>query len=394
MKHCRVSTLRRSILHNSLCSKVLNADEDIFLVGGYIRDLLIKGTRSKDIDFVARRNVHSIVNNVSASLGGRVVELRKERMLRVVLAGGITLDFSRMQGDIGEDLGSRDFTINAMAWSPATGLIDPTGGLRDINKRVLRAISGQNLKNDPVRLIRAYRFASELEMTVSGATRGLIRQLAGKINESATERITLEFFKLLNSEKPSKALGQVLSDGILRHIIPLSNSKLRSNIKSISSLDGIVEKTHVKYILREFSQGLSIRGLLRLERLMIGAEPDNALFTLSADIRKRLQDTDRLFMEFRKINKVNKYKRFELFSDARESARDLLLLTGNKALLDELKRFERIQTRGLIGADEIMATAGIGSGPRLGRLIQEMKRLQFSGELKTKQAARRWLAQR
>jgi tRNA nucleotidyltransferase/poly(A) polymerase len=394
MKHCEVPRLRRKILRNPLCSKVLSANKDVYLVGGYLRDLIIRGVHSKDIDFVARKNVRSIVNYVSATFGGRVVELRKERMLRVILAGGTTVDFSRMKGDIEEDLGGRDFTINAMAWSPATGLIDPNCGLRDIEKGVISAISGQNLKDDPLRLLRAYRFAAELEMTVSKATRGLIRPLAGKIRKSATERITLEFFKLLNSENPSKALAEALSDGVLMHIIPLSVNRLRNNIKSISSLDNIVKKTHERHILKEFSQGLSMRGLLRLERLMLGAEPDKALFSLSADIRKRLRDTDRFYGEYKKINKVNKYKVFELFSAAGESAGDLLLLTGHTALLADLKRFERIQTRGLIGAEEIMTITGLGSGPRLGRVIREMKRLQFAGELSTRQAARRWLSSR
>ncbi len=391
MKHCEVPSLRRSILSNPLCSKVLNSHKDVYLVGGYLRDLIVRGIRSKDIDFVAGKNVRSLANNVAATFGGRVVELRKERMLRVVLAGGTTLDFSKMHGDIEEDLSERDFTINAMAWSPAIGLIDPTGGLRDVAKGIIKATSGRNMINDPVRLLRAYRFAAELEMTVSRATRGLIRPLAGKIRESAIERITLEFFKFLNSGNPSKALGQALSDGVLMQIIPLSFNKLKNNIKSISSLDSIVKKTHERQILKEFSQGLSYGGILRLERLMIGADPDKSLFALSVDIRKRLDDTNRLFRQYMTINKSNKYDMFELFYIAGESAGDLLILTGNPALMEELKRFEKIQDKGLMNAVEIMKITGIGSGPRIGSLIREMKRLQFTGELNTRRAARKWL---
>jgi tRNA nucleotidyltransferase/poly(A) polymerase len=299
-----------------------------------------------------------------------------------------------MQGTIEEDLSNRDFTINSMAWSPATGLIDPYGGLKDIRHGVVRAVSSQNLKNDPLRLVRAYRFSAELEMSVSRATRGLIRPLARKIRASAPERITLEFFKLLSSENPSKALTEALSDGVLNQIIPLSFNKLKSSIKSISSLDINVKKVHERLILKEFSQGLSIRGLHRLERLMIGAELDKALFSLSTDIRKRLEDTGRLYGEFKKINKMNKYNRFELFSAAGESAGDLLVLAGQVELLGDLKRFKKIQDRGLIGAEEVMKISGIGSGPGLGRVLRDMKRLQFAGELRTRQAARRWLANR
>jgi tRNA nucleotidyltransferase/poly(A) polymerase len=392
MKHCEVPRLRKKILRNPLCSKVFTADKDVYLVGGYLRDLIIKGIHSKDLDFVARKNVRPAVNNVAAALGGRVVELRKERMLRVVLESGTTLDFSKMQGTIEEDLGSRDFTLNAMAWSPVAGLIDPNGGLSDIKKGVIRAVSAQNLNSDPLRLLRAYRFAAELEMRVSRTTRGLIRPLARKIRASAPERITLELFKLLSSENPSKALGEALSDGVLTQIIPLSITKLRSNIKSISTLDSILEKTHKRYILKEFSQGLSIRGLLRLEQLMMGANMADSLLSVSTDIRKRLENTGRLYGEFNKINKMNKYNLFELFSAAGAAAWDLLILTGKTRLLADLNRFNRIQAGGLLGAEEIMAISGMGSGPGLGRLIKDMKRLQFAGELPTRQAARRWLA--
>jgi tRNA nucleotidyltransferase/poly(A) polymerase len=394
MKHCEVPRLRKKILRNPLCSKVFSVDKDVYLVGGYLRDLIIKGIHSKDLDIVARKNVRPVVNNVAAALGGRIVELRKERMLRVVLESGTTLDFSKMQGTIEEDLGGRDFTINAMAWSPAAGLIDPNGGLSDIKKGIIRAVSVQNLNSDPLRLLRAYRFAAELEMRIPRATRGLIRPLAKKIRASAPERITLEFFKLLNSENPSKALGEALSDGVLAQIIPLSINKLRSNIKLIPSIDRTVKKTRLRYIQKEFSQGLSTRGLLRLEQLMMGANMADSLLSVSSDIRKRLEDTGRLYGEFNEINKMNKYNMFELFSAAGESAGDLLVLTGQVELLGDLKRFKRIQDRGLLGAEEIMEISGIGSGPRLGRVLRDMKRLQFAGELRTRQAARRWLANR
>ena len=64
-------------------------------MGGYLRDLVIKDTHSKDLDYVAGKNIRRLVNSVSKALGGRVVELRKERMLRVVLPGGVTLDFGQ-----------------------------------------------------------------------------------------------------------------------------------------------------------------------------------------------------------------------------------------------------------------------------------------------------------
>ncbi len=383
--------LRRRILGNRLVTGVLGRGDDIHIVGGYVRDLLCRGTHSRDIDFVVKKGLRKLARHIAQELGGTAVELRRERMIRVALEGGATLDFSLMQGRIDEDLAKRDFTVNALAWSPASGLIDPLNGLRDIEKGIIRAVSRQSLRSDPLRALRAYRFSAELSWPIEQKTRQLIRAMSSRLARCASERITLEFFKLLNSETPEKALGEALSDGVLKQIIPLNNNKLALNIKLLSKLRGKLEKSHLKYYLREYSQGLDRRGLLRLDLLMLGADADDARLSLSRSISRHLHITGRLYERFREIHRMSPPEAFELFSEADEAVYDLLVLAGrNGRLRAEADRFFRLQKKPIASAEEIASVTG-ATGPRLGRLIRELRRLQFEGAVKRKRDALGWL---
>lgn len=382
--------LRKKILHDPLIRAVFSLSSDVYLVGGYIRDLLARNARSKDLDFVTGKGLRALVNAVSETLKGRVVELGKEQMIRVCIKDW-NLDFSRLSGHIEEDLRERDFTINAMAWSPSTGLLDPLGGLNDIKQHVIRGISKKNFEHDPVRLLRAYRFSAELSWPIYRGTRRVLKTMPERIKHSAPERITLEFFKLLNSEDPSGALRTALRDGLLQVIISLSYRKLYENIQSISLIGKNLEKLPERYVLKEFSQGLSYRGLLRLERLLLGPDMKKTLLRLSRLTAKRLETVQRLYGDFRGLAGMGKGEVFGLFEDSGDALMDLLVLSGNTDFMEEEKRFLRISKKGILSSEEIMETTGLGPGRKLGQTIKEMKRRQFEGRIRSKDEASRWL---
>jgi tRNA nucleotidyltransferase/poly(A) polymerase len=383
---------KRKILRGRACSAVFGMCPDAYLVGGYLRDLSRRGGRSKDIDFVYAGDFHGLAVSVAGELGGKVVELKAEQLTRVVLADGSTIDFSLMEGDILKDLGGRDFTMNAMAWSPGSGLLDPFGGLGDIDGRLVRALSSDNMRADTVRLLRAYRFSAELGFAIEGRTRSIGKALAGGLGKAASERITLEFFKLLNSGAPREALGMSLADGLLGAIIPLSFNKLRANIKSFSNIERNIKKLHEIFYMREFSQGLSVRGLLRLERLMIGSRQLPERLSLSNDIAGRLQVSGRLYGAFSEIDMSDSRGLFELFYETGDASLDLLVVSGRMELLGELKRFQRIQKKPLVKTEEVMELTGVGSGPELGRILKDLSKLRFSREIRGRRDAARWLS--
>jgi tRNA nucleotidyltransferase/poly(A) polymerase len=389
----KMTHLGRKILSSPINARVFSAGRNVYLVGGYIRDLINRGVHSKDRDFVVSRGLRPVVDGVSKALGGTVVELRKEHIVRVARKGGITLDFSRMQGDIGSDLVKRDFTVNALAWSPETGLLDLLGGLKDLSKGVVRGISKANFTEDPLRLIRAYRFAGENAWRIDADTRRIIRGMHGQMRRPAFERITLEVFKLLNSREPSEALKEALMDGVLGEIIPLSFNRLCDNIKLISTVDAKLNTfPHINYF-KEFSQGLSMLGLLRLEGLTNGADLKGVRMSFSREILKRVATANELLEEFRVLDFRDRGTVFDLLWKADEASPDLSLLSGNGGRMEEFRKFLRIKNRGLISSHEIMAITGLGSGPKLGRTIYEMKRLEFQGMIKRKSDALRHLGQ-
>lgn len=378
--------LERTIFRNPLNKIVFSSSKAVYLVGGYLRDLVMHGVHSKDLDYAAGKNLSGLVKKVSAISGGTVVRLKQEHLLRVCLRDGTVLDFTALDRDIGKDLSGRDFTINALAWSPASGLIDRHGGLGDIKKGIIRAIAGDNLLSDPLRMLRAYRFSGELSFGIEPATRAFIRTHAGRLRMAARERITLEFIKLLNSGDSIKALKMALADGILGQIISLSRRELERNIKLISEVEGILKNLPERYHFKGRPQGLTYKGLLRLEGMLLDSKKH--MLSLGKEVYKRAQKVTELYGKF---DRPGRKHMFDLFEEASDSLNDILILSGKTTHLKDAERFRRIKGRGILSAYEIMAISGVSSGPKLGRIIREMKRLQFDGVLRHKSKARAWL---
>ncbi len=137
-----------------------------FIVGGTVRDIII-GIPPKDIDIVTLDDPKQLAQEIAANCRRRIIELGKPGMkIFRIVAENQTYDIAPANGkSIEEDLNKRDFTINAMAISldKANGnakIIDPHNGQNDLNHKIIRMISSDNLKADPVRMLRAYRIGS------------------------------------------------------------------------------------------------------------------------------------------------------------------------------------------------------------------------------------------
>jgi len=129
----------------------------------------------------------------------------------------------RMGQSIEEDLGHRDFTMNAMAYDKDRRIfLDPYEGRRDLTRRLVRAVRDpkDRFLEDPVRLIRAIRFATELGFRVETRTMETIAMMAEELKTVAPERIREEFMKILMSQKPSRGLNLMFKTGLLKQIIP------------------------------------------------------------------------------------------------------------------------------------------------------------------------------
>ncbi len=386
----KTDDIREVLLSHPLVSRIVGVKKEVFLVGGYLRDLL-RGVASRDIDFVVNGDPADIVPTIFPDGEGSVIAFRDTLLVRVVV-GDTTVDFTELKGEIEDDLSRRDFAVNAIAWSPERGLIDPLGGIGDIGRGRLRCISEKNFAADPVRLLRAYRFTAELGWTIDRRTRGIIRKLKQLIKVPATERITLEFHKLLNQEGCLNALQQALKDGLLVEIIALNSSQLRENVKALSRLNSFLNK--IPEAMRSdldqvFSQGLSFVGLLRAGQLLYGSDIHRCNLRLSRPIQKRLVVTMKLLDAYMKEAVLSDSRIFDLFAEAGDALRDIALLTRKMSFLRKAERF--LQISPVLAAEEVMRVTGLESGPELGRVLRGMKKLQFLGKIKSKKDAMKWL---
>lgn len=194
-----------------------------YLVGGSIRDFFTKKCEFCDRD-ISIKGAENFARKLANKFDATFIELDNEnKIYRIVLKDKINfLDISEMQGNsIEDDLKRRDFTINAIAYDLSNEkFIDVTGGLNDLKNKVLRHIDDKNFEEDPLRVLRAFRFYS---MTGFEMTEELVKALKKYMPLAlvpAKERINYEIMKLFGGDYASSALLKMDELGLLEKIIP------------------------------------------------------------------------------------------------------------------------------------------------------------------------------
>ncbi len=212
-----------------------------YVVGGYVRDLLLQRP-SKDIDFVTEGSGVELAQAVAEKLGKKTsLAVFATYGTAQVKRGALELEFvgARKEsyhedsrnpevepGSLADDIARRDFTINAMALSVTPDsfgmLIDNYDGIRDLNDRIIRTPLAPDItfSDDPLRMMRAIRFASQLDFTIHPDTLDAITRNAERIRIITTERITTEIQKIMASPRPSVGWDLFLKTGLLRIILP------------------------------------------------------------------------------------------------------------------------------------------------------------------------------
>ena len=212
----------------------------LYMVGGTVRDGLLQRGQSSDADLTTDARPDEIKRLVASTHPSAVV-LVGERFGTVRLhyeENIVEITTFRTErynpesrkpevcfGDrLEEDLLRRDFTINAMARDPLNGyIIDPFGGKQDLEAHILRAVGNEPDKRfdeDPLRLLRAVRFAAQLGFSLEEETRRSIERQASKLQKISRERIRDEMNKLLLSSHPARGLDLLVELDLMRWIIP------------------------------------------------------------------------------------------------------------------------------------------------------------------------------
>ena len=211
-----------------------------YIVGGAIRDILL-GLEPKDIDFTTNipyetlKDLFSEYNPKETGKSFGVLRIRVNEIdyeiakfrednyeekdgLKIVPEEN-KVDFV---DDIKEDLARRDFSINAMAYNEADGIVDLYNGQKDIENKVINFVGNaeERIIEDPLRILRAFRFMSRLGFSLSENTIEAIKKQKDLLKSIPEERITTEFSKLLLGENVKNTLTAMKDTGVLELIIP------------------------------------------------------------------------------------------------------------------------------------------------------------------------------
>jgi len=228
----RFESLRKSNIIQIIYKLAQERKEEVYLVGGAVRDFLLGRPLGKDFDFVVPGDAAGLAKEVARQMQGTAFLLDDAfGTWRVVIKkaeGKSEADFCvRQGGDILADLRQRDFTINSLAirlpdifQTEKPLVIDPLGGLSDLRKGILRANSEDSLRQDPLRMLRAYRFAYALGLKIDEETVKAIGRNQKLIHRSAGERVRGEFFAALHENRAAHFLRDLYQTGLLPELFP------------------------------------------------------------------------------------------------------------------------------------------------------------------------------
>ncbi len=217
-------------------------DLETYVIGGYVRDYLLNRGESKDIDVVAVGSGIDLANKVSKLLPGKPkVVIYKTYGTAMLKSAGIELEFvgarkesysedsrnpSVEYGSLEDDQNRRDFTINALALSlnesDYGNLLDPFNGFEDLQKKIIRTPLDPDItySDDPLRMLRAIRFATQLDFQIEQQSLDAIGRNATRIEIISRERIIDEINKILMADQPSKGFALLHKTGLLPLIFP------------------------------------------------------------------------------------------------------------------------------------------------------------------------------
>ncbi|MFW6112979.1 MAG: HD domain-containing protein [Thermodesulfobacteriota bacterium] len=249
----------------------------VFLVGGTVRELALGG-RTPDLDLAVSQQTLELAQELARALGGTYVLLDEAERTARVVAGGDLLDLAEFRGpSLEEDLRGRDFTINALALDLAAllagepvELIDPGGGRADLAAGQVRMVAAANLEADPLRLLRAYRFAATHGFTVTPDTAAAIQARASALTRVAGERVHYELLQLLAAPRAAPVLRELDRVGLLTRIFP-----------ELLDMKGVPQDGY--HHLNVFEH--SLEAVAQLEEVL--AAPERFLGGLAAEIRRQ-----------------------------------------------------------------------------------------------------------
>jgi len=361
---------------------------------------------------------------VAKNLKGQYFGFKKENINQrrnviytaIVPFGGETyrLDISHFE-DLLEDLKERDFTINAIAINLHDfvrgnfAIIDPFGGREDLRRKLIRAVDFGNLIEDPLRMLRAYRFRQSLDFRIEPTLRDFIRKNAGLIKTVSKERIVGELLKATEYPRSHRFFYFLCKDLLLENLFSLKFRKpftefLRSLKELERFLDGegftkLEENFGRRTFLGEFSEKSALKWLLFFFSQPYEVAKKNIKnYPFGSEFESYVLKTYEGFEELGKLNTTDVeglYLFLERFKNFLKPIGVLAYIENKQNKFNEildfyLNRFLKFG-KPLLSGREVIETLKVKPSPLVGDILRKLVIEQLKGEIKTKGEALNWL---
>jgi tRNA nucleotidyltransferase/poly(A) polymerase len=416
----------------------------LYLVGGSVRALLLNRSIT-DLDFALADDAIAFAKAFADKIGEAFVKLEEQPpTARIVIRETrFTLDFVGFRAETLEaDLRLRDLTINAMALDlsslltkPEVNLIDPCGGFSDLEARTLCFPSEEVVIDDPLRLLRVYRFSAQLGFEISEATIDLIRRHRNRLPQVSTERIRDELIKILNVKNATAYLRCMDETRLLSQILPeiekvrgLYQDALDRSLRALEMFEAKPIPDTLQpyrpqiesYLHEQLTHDLPRRQIVKLALLLRNSGTETAVqATNRLRLGRKVTQLMRSLVQNRLhlmdlIDANGQIARRSMTSFLRRAGDDwlgiLLISYANirssgknirrtnappivEAALKQIADFYYneigpMMERGrLITGDDILQTFGMTPGVKIGRVLQHIEDLQLEGEIQTPEEA-------
>jgi tRNA nucleotidyltransferase (CCA-adding enzyme) len=389
----------------------------VYMVGGAVRDAILGRTREYlDLDFIIPGDAIKVACAIAKHYQAGFVVLDTERNIARVLFPHATVDFAQQEGDsLFTDLHRRDFTINAIAYNPYTReIIDPLQGYTDIETGILRMISAANLQDDPLRLMRAYRQASQLGFNIEPYTQATIRTLAANISQVAAERVRVEIGYLLASSQGTPWLISAWEDGLLTYFF--QNAR-HENLLKLTAVDQAAHLISENWLtlgeeLQNYVSNTVKTKWLGIAKLacLVHQNPDIAKTELQEISYSRVEiraviTALRLFPQFKRTN-LSLREQYCLFQDVGVVFTSTTTLAlADDILIDAKSGYNPLSTytplinrylnpddlvahpSPLVSGREVIIALNIPGSPLVGKILSEIAVAQAEGKVSTVEEA-------
>lgn len=396
--------------------------EQAYLVGGSVRDALLhRQADYLDLDFVLPADAIATAQTIAQHYRAGFVVLDTEHQIARVVFPNATVDFAQQIGPtIAMDLRRRDFTINAIAYDPhQETLLDPLNGYADLQRKRLCMVAAENLEEDPLRLLRAYRQAAQLGFSLDPHTQDTIRALAPLLKGMAAERVRGELDCLLSLADGSRLLTMAWQDGLLQPWLPQVTP---AQLQALAAVDQTAAQVHERW--PDYSQRLHSwvkeptapglhRSWLKATKLaqLLLSDPDRAEVTLTRLKYSRVEQQAvvsilngwQFLTQQLAAGPLSARQQYQLFKVSGAAFVGVALLALAHGLPEPMimtlvqRYFDPddcvAHPRALISGRDLVQGLALKPGPQIGDLLEAVQLAQAEGLITSRDQALAWVKQ-